>query len=129
MFQADVLLSGSSQRQTRGALVWLEDLEALIQTDTRWSIDQRLDFTLIFEGDTAEGVLEVRGWHARVMRCCIVRISPESARKLHDWQDMLPTDRPELSTETLAPSGRRGRSALTDALRSRVRQIRAARDI
>ena len=138
MFQAELLLSGSSRQSVRSALLWMADLEVLVQTDTHWPIDQRLNFSLSVQGETADGVLEVRGWHRTgeqaIMRARIVRVSPPSVRLLQQWQKTLrPSDRPMLSaeagsTETFSLTTRRGRVALNEALRSRVRQLRASRN-
>ena len=68
------------------------------------------------------------------MRARIVRVSPPSVRLLQQWQKTLrPSDRPMLSaeadsTETFSLTTRRGRVALNEALRSRVRQLRASRN-
>ena len=134
MFQADILLTDAAARQFSGTLVWMADLDLLIQANTAWSIDQRLDFRMTMDALTASGVVEVRAWRTInnmwLARCRIVRITPDNATRLRSWQIHLKTTDATMfdaPSEETSISVRRGRDALTDALKSRVRRIKAER--
>ena len=134
MLPADLLLSDDSNQPVRATLVWMDDLALIIESDTDWPIDHRLHFTLLMRNQTASGVTEVRAWRTvdnkRLARCRIVRIEPDDALHLRLWQTNLdPADSVEMfdNAATTSGSARRGRVALNDALRDRIRRLREDR--
>ncbi|MFT5680210.1 MAG: hypothetical protein ACI8RZ_001116 [Myxococcota bacterium] len=138
MLPADILLVDDLQVRSippvRSVLVWMEELDLIIETGAQWPVDHRLQFTIFLDGKAASGMIEVRAWRsqgeARLVRCQIVRIAPEDAAQLSRWQAQLaPVDAPLLFEDapTTSVSVRRGRDAFNDALRDRIRRLRETR--
>ena len=98
------------------------------------TIDHRRRCTLNMNEQAATGIAEVRARRLLAetchIRCRIVRVAPDDAQRLQRWQSHLdPDDAVELfeDSETTSRSVRRGRSALNDALKNRVRRLRETR--
>lgn len=134
MLSADILLVNDTNTPIRASLIWMEALDLIIETSAGWSVDQRLRFTAFLDGEAASGVVEVRALcprgSTRLVRCRIVRIEPEDAARLTRWQERLdPAGAvPRFEHDpTTSVSVKRGREALSDALKDRVRRIREAR--
>ena len=133
MLPAEILMVEHPASPTRATLTWMSGLELIIQTDADWPVDTRVRFAMTLQGQTAAGTAEIRAWHTegpRAARCRVVRIAPEDAQRLREWQSSLHTEDavPWLDDETtLTGTARRGRSALNDALKSRIRRLRQTR--
>jgi hypothetical protein len=134
MLPANILLVSDTHTPIRAAMVWMETLDLIIEADADWAIDERLRFTLPLGSAAASGIIEVRAWRPhgdrRLVRCRIVRIAPQDAERLSRWQARLdPADAVELFEHdpSTSVSLRRGRDAISDALKDRVRRLREAR--
>lgn len=134
MLPAAIFTAGDSSAPVSTTLLWTEHLELIVQTEASWPIDHRLQFTLILGDETAAGMAEVRAQRVidgvHMMRCRIVRITPDNASALRCYQSRLDPAAAiavfENST-TSATTARRGRLALNDALKDRVRRMRESR--
>ena len=134
MLPTDIIMADDSTTPIRAALVWLEELDLIVKTEARWPVDHRLHFTLMLDGDPTSGMAEVRAQRAvrgvKMVRCRIVRITTEDADTLRSYQATLdPDDAIELfeGSTTSSTIARRGRLALNDALKNRIRRIRERR--
>ena len=134
MLPVDILMADGSTAPISTTLVWMEHLDLIVKTEARWPIDHRLQFTLVLGDETATGVAEVRAQRVvdgvDMVRCRIVRIAPEDAHALRSYQATLdPDDAIEMfeNSTTSSTIARRGRLALNDALKDRVRRMREAR--
>ena len=134
MLPADIRMSDDATDPVSTTLVWMDHLDLIVKTDARWPIDHRLQFTLMLDDETATGMAEVRAKRVvggeHMVRCRIVRIAPEDASTLRSYQATLsPEDAIEMfeNSTTSSTMARRGRLALNDALKDRVRRMRERR--
>ena len=134
MLPVDILMADDATEPISTALVWMDHLDLIVKTEARWPIDHRLQFTLMLGDETATGMAEVRAQRVvsgvHMVRCRIVRIAPDDASALRCYQATLsPDDAIEMfeNSTTSSTMARRGRLALNDALKDRVRRMRERR--